>query len=202
MADSDDEYDRKRRDKFRGERTESYSREGRRGEDRRREEWVDRYVANDRVDFFLRDDTFLCRPNFVHCETRQDILSFHLVRYYFSSIASISLVSGNGPVVQEHGQSTVNIAEVVEADVKDIVQHDLRKWHHLWKGCGRIGKTARGMAVTSITVAAAAAAVGHLGEAQIIIHLLTTATITMAITRTITGSFVYLFIDLLFSFNY
>ncbi|XP_046429120.1 serrate RNA effector molecule homolog isoform X1 [Neodiprion fabricii] len=42
MADSDDEYDRKRRDKFRGERTESYSREGRRGDDRRRDEWVDR----------------------------------------------------------------------------------------------------------------------------------------------------------------
>ncbi|XP_025163712.1 serrate RNA effector molecule homolog isoform X3 [Harpegnathos saltator] len=41
MADSDDEYDRKRRDKFRGERTESYSREGRR-DDRRRDDWVDR----------------------------------------------------------------------------------------------------------------------------------------------------------------
>ncbi|KAH0954256.1 hypothetical protein HN011_003564 [Eciton burchellii] len=40
MADSDDEYDRKRRDKFRGERTESYSRERR--EDRRRDDWVDR----------------------------------------------------------------------------------------------------------------------------------------------------------------
>lgn len=43
MGDSDDEYDRKRRDKFRGERTESYSREGRR-DDRRRDDWVDRYV--------------------------------------------------------------------------------------------------------------------------------------------------------------
>lgn len=42
MADSDDEYDRKRRDKFRGERTESYSRERR--EDRRRDDWVDRYL--------------------------------------------------------------------------------------------------------------------------------------------------------------
>ncbi|KAJ9586176.1 hypothetical protein L9F63_020181 [Diploptera punctata] len=46
MADSDDEYDRKRRDKFRGERTESYQRgEGRRGgggEDRRRDEWIER----------------------------------------------------------------------------------------------------------------------------------------------------------------
>lgn len=42
MADSDDEYDRKRRDKFRGERTESYSREGRR-DDRRRDDWVERY---------------------------------------------------------------------------------------------------------------------------------------------------------------
>lgn len=41
MGDSDDEYDRKRRDKFRGERTESYSREGRR-DDRRRDDWVDR----------------------------------------------------------------------------------------------------------------------------------------------------------------
>ncbi|XP_017793039.1 PREDICTED: serrate RNA effector molecule homolog [Habropoda laboriosa] len=40
MGDSDDEYDRKRRDKFRGERTESYSREGRR-DDRRRDDWVD-----------------------------------------------------------------------------------------------------------------------------------------------------------------
>ncbi|XP_018043808.1 PREDICTED: serrate RNA effector molecule homolog isoform X1 [Atta colombica] len=40
MADSDDEYDRKRRDKFRGERTESYSRERR--DDRRRDDWVDR----------------------------------------------------------------------------------------------------------------------------------------------------------------
>lgn len=42
MADSDDEYDRKRRDKFRGERTESYSRERR--DDRRRDDWVDRYL--------------------------------------------------------------------------------------------------------------------------------------------------------------
>lgn len=43
MADSDDEYDRKRRDKFRGERTESYPREGRRGGDeRRREDWMER----------------------------------------------------------------------------------------------------------------------------------------------------------------
>jgi len=42
MADSDDEYDRKRRDKFRGERTESYSRERR--DDRRRDDWVDRYM--------------------------------------------------------------------------------------------------------------------------------------------------------------
>lgn len=42
MADSDDEYDRKRRDKFRGERTESYSRERR--DDRRRDDWVDRYT--------------------------------------------------------------------------------------------------------------------------------------------------------------
>ncbi|XP_067011210.1 serrate RNA effector molecule homolog isoform X3 [Anabrus simplex] len=46
MGDSEDEYDRKRRDKFRGERTESYPRgEGRRGgggEDRRREEWIER----------------------------------------------------------------------------------------------------------------------------------------------------------------
>ncbi|KAL7306441.1 hypothetical protein TKK_0001857 [Trichogramma kaykai] len=43
MADSDDEYDRKRRDKFRGERTESY-REGRGREDRRRggDDWSDR----------------------------------------------------------------------------------------------------------------------------------------------------------------
>lgn len=46
MADSDDEYDRKRRDKFRGERTESYSRESRRGSssDSRRDEWNERYV--------------------------------------------------------------------------------------------------------------------------------------------------------------
>lgn len=42
MGDSDDEYDRKRRDKFRGERTE-YSREGRR-DDRRRDDWVERYI--------------------------------------------------------------------------------------------------------------------------------------------------------------
>ncbi|XP_055857841.1 serrate RNA effector molecule homolog [Episyrphus balteatus] len=43
MADSDDEYDRKRRDKFRGERSsgESYRSE-RRIDDRRREEWSDR----------------------------------------------------------------------------------------------------------------------------------------------------------------
>ncbi|PSN55050.1 hypothetical protein C0J52_04146 [Blattella germanica] len=45
MGDSEDEYDRKRRDKFRGERTESYQRgEGRRGgggEDRRRDEWME-----------------------------------------------------------------------------------------------------------------------------------------------------------------
>ncbi|KAK3926902.1 Serrate RNA effector molecule-like protein [Frankliniella fusca] len=47
MADSDDEYDRKRRDKFRGERTESYrgGEGGRRttgGDDRRREDWMER----------------------------------------------------------------------------------------------------------------------------------------------------------------
>lgn len=44
MGDSDDEYDRKhdRRDKFRGERTESYrGGEGRR-EDRRRDDWMER----------------------------------------------------------------------------------------------------------------------------------------------------------------
>ncbi|XP_069705569.1 serrate RNA effector molecule homolog isoform X2 [Periplaneta americana] len=48
MGDSEDEYDRKRRDKFRGERTESYQRgEGRRGgggEDRRRDEWIESRV--------------------------------------------------------------------------------------------------------------------------------------------------------------
>ncbi|XP_026293345.1 serrate RNA effector molecule homolog isoform X2 [Frankliniella occidentalis] len=47
MADSDDEYDRKRRDKFRGERTESYrgGEGGRRttsGDDRRRDDWMER----------------------------------------------------------------------------------------------------------------------------------------------------------------
>ncbi|KAK6619508.1 hypothetical protein RUM43_012265 [Polyplax serrata] len=44
MGDSDDEYDRKRRDKFRGERTESYSRESRRGSsgDGRRDDWSER----------------------------------------------------------------------------------------------------------------------------------------------------------------
>lgn len=45
MGDSDDEYDRKRRDKFRGERTEGYPRESRRGStEGRREEWPERYV--------------------------------------------------------------------------------------------------------------------------------------------------------------
>jgi hypothetical protein len=42
MGDSDDEYDRKRRDKFRGERNTTDYRGGRRGEDRRddrREDW-------------------------------------------------------------------------------------------------------------------------------------------------------------------
>ncbi|KAL1464254.1 hypothetical protein WDU94_003919, partial [Cyamophila willieti] len=48
MADSDDEYDRKRRDKFRGERTESYSREGRRDERRTREDWTERDQWNSR----------------------------------------------------------------------------------------------------------------------------------------------------------
>lgn len=44
MGDSDDEYDRKRRDKFRGERTDGYSRESRRGSssDSRRDEWNER----------------------------------------------------------------------------------------------------------------------------------------------------------------
>lgn len=51
MADSDDEYDRKRRDKFRGERTEYRGGEGRREERRggggisggaSREEWSDK----------------------------------------------------------------------------------------------------------------------------------------------------------------
>ena len=46
MGDSDDEYDRKRRDKFRGERTESYSRDSRRGSssDSRRDEWNERWA--------------------------------------------------------------------------------------------------------------------------------------------------------------
>ncbi|XP_026675838.1 serrate RNA effector molecule homolog [Diaphorina citri] len=49
MADSDDEYDRKRRDKFRGERTESYTRgEGRREERRPRDDWSEREGWNSR----------------------------------------------------------------------------------------------------------------------------------------------------------
>lgn len=54
MADSDDEYDRKRRDKFRGERTESYARgEGRREERRPREDWPERgdYRSRGRGDY-------------------------------------------------------------------------------------------------------------------------------------------------------
>ncbi|CAH0391659.1 unnamed protein product [Bemisia tabaci] len=42
MADSEDEYDRKRRDKFRGERTESYRSGERREERRGREDWIER----------------------------------------------------------------------------------------------------------------------------------------------------------------
>lgn len=38
MGDSDDDYDRKRRDKFKGERTESY-RDGRRDDRRGRDDW-------------------------------------------------------------------------------------------------------------------------------------------------------------------
>lgn len=50
MGDSDDEYDRKRRDKFRGERTESYrggegSRRTSGGDDRRRDDWMERLVS-------------------------------------------------------------------------------------------------------------------------------------------------------------
>jgi hypothetical protein len=48
MADSDDEYDRKRRDKFRGERgTDSHPRSDRRSDDRSRggrEDWNERFV--------------------------------------------------------------------------------------------------------------------------------------------------------------
>lgn len=47
MADSDDEYDRKRRDKFRGERSsgDNYRSDRRGGDDRGRgrEDWNDRY---------------------------------------------------------------------------------------------------------------------------------------------------------------
>lgn len=44
MADSDDEYDRKRRDKFRGERSsgDNYRSDRRDERSRGREEWVDR----------------------------------------------------------------------------------------------------------------------------------------------------------------
>ncbi|GAB0094430.1 SERRATE_Ars2_N domain-containing protein [Sergentomyia squamirostris] len=43
MADSDDEYDRKRRDKFRGERSDSYRSERDRKDDHRgRDDWIDR----------------------------------------------------------------------------------------------------------------------------------------------------------------
>lgn len=45
MADSEDEYDRKRRDKFRGERTESYRSGERREERRGREDWIERFVV-------------------------------------------------------------------------------------------------------------------------------------------------------------
>lgn len=55
MGDSDDEYDRKRRDKFRGERTDGYSRESRRGSssDSRRDEWNERYVIKIFATMFL-----------------------------------------------------------------------------------------------------------------------------------------------------
>lgn len=43
MGDSDDEYDRRRRDKFRRERSD-YDR-SREREDRRRDEWNERYVT-------------------------------------------------------------------------------------------------------------------------------------------------------------
>lgn len=41
MADSDDEYDRRRRDKFRRERSDNYDR-SREREERRRDDWNDR----------------------------------------------------------------------------------------------------------------------------------------------------------------
>lgn len=43
MADSEDEYDRKRRDKFRGERSSGDSYRSERRDDRRRDDWTERY---------------------------------------------------------------------------------------------------------------------------------------------------------------
>lgn len=44
MADSDDEYDRKRRDKFRGERSSGDNYRSERRDGRGRDDWNDRYV--------------------------------------------------------------------------------------------------------------------------------------------------------------
>lgn len=54
MGDSDDEYDRRRRDKFRGERSEYRGPSEARREERgnpRREEWSDRYLIIQRLCF-------------------------------------------------------------------------------------------------------------------------------------------------------
>lgn len=59
MVDSDDEYDRKRRDKFRGERTESIRGGDNRRDDRRiRDEWNDRYVDLIHIKFIIHNNFY------------------------------------------------------------------------------------------------------------------------------------------------
>lgn len=57
MADSDDEYDRKRRDKFRGERSsgDNYRSDRRDDRSRGREEWTDRRSRPDYREYRPRD---------------------------------------------------------------------------------------------------------------------------------------------------
>lgn len=61
MGDSDDEYDRKRRDKFRGERSsgDNYRSDRRDDRSRGRDDWPDRYVSTMRLLHFFRTNQFL-----------------------------------------------------------------------------------------------------------------------------------------------
>ncbi|KAF3425847.1 hypothetical protein E2986_09921 [Frieseomelitta varia] len=107
MGDSDDEYDRKRRDKFRGERTESYSREGRR-DDRRRDDWVDRCQSRQRRQH--RQATTLGRQT-IPCSCNDRVI-----------------ISESGLADLDSVRTTESTVEAAVEDETDIVLAGRKRW--------------------------------------------------------------------------